>query len=56
MRIRCPNCGSTAQPQLVYLDHGSNKNRKVDEYECGCGCRFEIIFEVKEVNILNEKN
>ena len=40
MRIKCPACGSTAQPELVYLDHRSNCTRKKDVYECGCGCRF----------------
>lgn len=54
MRIKCPNCGSSAQPELVYLDHHSNSTRKVDGYECGCGCRFEVIFECTSFNILKE--
>ena len=56
MRIKCPNCGSTAQPELVYFDHKSNSIRKTDVYVCGCGCRFEIVFEATEVNILKEEN
>ena len=52
MRIKCPNCGSTAQPELVYLDHKSNSTRKTDVYECGCGCEFEVIYEYTSFNIL----
>lgn len=56
MRIKCPNCGSTAQPELVYLDHSSNSTRKTDVYECGCGQRFEVIFDMSGYNLLKEEN
>jgi hypothetical protein len=55
MKIKCPNCGSTAQPELVWEDRGSYSIKKTKEYICGCGCRFEVIFEAKEVNILKDK-
>lgn len=51
-RVKCPNCGSTAQPELVWEDHYSYSLRKTKEYICGCGCHFEVIFEATKVNIL----
>ena len=53
-RIKCPNCGSTSQPELVWEDRDSYGTKKIKEYICGCGCKFEVIFEAKEVNILKE--
>ena len=55
MRIKCPNCGSTAQPELVWEDRDSYSTKKTKEYICGCGCHFEVIFEAKEVNILKDE-
>ena len=54
-KIKCPNCGSTAQVELVWEDRDSYSTKKTKEYICGCGCRFEVIFEAKEVNILKEE-
>lgn len=54
-RIKCPNCGSTAQIELVWEDRDSYSTKKTKEYICGCGCRFEVIFEAREVNILKEE-
>lgn len=54
-RIKCPNCGSTAQVELTRKDWDDYSATKTNEYECGCGCHFEVIFEAKEVNILKEK-
>jgi hypothetical protein len=55
-RIKCPYCGSTSQPELIWEDRNSYGTKKVKEYICGCGCRFEAVFELKEINILeNEK-
>lgn len=51
-RIKCPNCGSTAQVELVWADRSSYSTTHTKEYECGCGCHFEVIFEVKTTNIL----
>ena len=56
MRIKCPNCGSTAQIELVWEDRDSYSTTKTKEYICGCGCRFEVIFEAKTTNILAEEN
>lgn len=51
-RIRCPNCGSSAQSELVYLDSTSNRKDKTDEYICGCGCRFSAHFALIQTDIL----
>lgn len=53
-RIKCPKCGSTAQPVLIYLDARSNNKDKVDEYDCGCGCHFEARFALIETKILED--
>ena len=47
-----PNCGSIAQLELVGKDSDSYDTKKVKEYICGCGCKFEAIFELKETKIL----
>ena len=51
MMIKCPNCGSTAQSQLVYLDGSSNCQEKKDEYICGCGCKFTAKYQLIETEI-----
>lgn len=56
MMIKCPACGSTSKVNPVYIDLGSNWKRKTDEYECGCGCHFEAIFDMTSFNILKEEN
>ena len=33
MRIKCPNCGSTSQPELVWEDRDSYGTKKVKEYK-----------------------
>ena len=53
--IKCPNCGSTAQPKLIWEDRASYSTKKIKEYTCGCGCTFETIFELKETKILEIK-
>ena len=50
--VKCPNCGSTAQPELVYLDSTSNRTEKKDDYICGCGCRFTARYLLVETEIL----
>lgn len=49
--IKCPNCGSSAQINLVWREYSSYGTQEVKEYECGCGCYFEVIFEAKLINI-----
>lgn len=55
-RIKCPNCGSTAQVELVWAERDNYSAKEIKEYVCGCGCHFEAIFELKETKILTEEN
>ena len=54
MRLKCPNCGSTSQIVLEWQDRESYSDRHYKEYSCGCGCHFEVVFVIKEINILEE--
>ena len=56
MRIKCPNCGSTAQVTLVWEDTDVYGTIHTREYECGCGCTFEVNYVATEPKILNEEN
>lgn len=50
--IKCPNCGSTAQVSLVWMDEDGYTNEHYREYICGCGCVFEATFTLTETKIL----
>lgn len=54
-RIKCPNCGSAFQLKLIWEDRDSYSTKKIKEYACDCGCKFETVFELKETNILEIK-
>ena len=54
-RIRCPNCGSTAQVQLMWHGTSFYGSDLQAEYVCGCGCKFEATFVVTEIRELEEK-
>ena len=49
-RIKCPNCDSTAQVECIYLDTRS-ETEKTDDYACGCGCVFSVVYTVSSVDI-----
>lgn len=36
---KCPYCGSTAQ--VRELGRRDSKEALIEEYQCGCGCRFD---------------
>ena len=40
--IKCPNCGSTAQPKVILDKHYAHRNgsERVVVYNCGCGVYF----------------
>ena len=43
---QCPNCGSTAQPDLIKVNilSATTLNDTYEElYECGCGCKFVVL-------------
>lgn len=50
-RIKCPNCGSTAQPELVSQDTDNYSLEHSNEYICGCGCHFKVTFAAISVEI-----
>ena len=57
MRIKCPNCGSTAQVALAWRDTDNYSTIETKEYVCGCGCMFSVEFKATEITILgNEVN
>ena len=37
--IKCPNCGSTAQPRR--LGSTESENTVIEIYECGCGAKTQ---------------
>lgn len=57
--VRCPNCGSTAQPKIADSQHfvWSNTVSVFIKYKCGCGQVFTTneVFERKNEKIINEK-
>ena len=54
MKIKCPKCGSSAQPkkvssfswQTAHLSKG-----KTDNYVCGCGCKFMAKYKLEKVEV-----
>ena len=52
-RIKCPNCGSTAQVELTWVGRDSYDNEHYREYVCGCGCTFEATFTLTNTKILD---
>ena len=41
--MKCPYCGSTAQPRMVAPPYISNiTNLLTEPWRCGCGCHFVI--------------
>ena len=54
--IKCPNCGSTAQVELMWHGNYGQTDYHEYEYECGCGCLFEVRFEVAKINILAKED
>lgn len=53
-RIRCPNCGSSAQVKVVWHDKNFYFSEVVADYTCGCGCNFEATFELKKIEKTEE--
>lgn len=50
--IKCPNCGSSAQVELVWVDGEMYSNTHYKQYKCGCGCDFVITFEITDIKII----
>ena len=52
MRIKCPNCDSTAQVALTWRDTDNYSTIENKEYICRCGCMFSVEFKAVETTIL----
>lgn len=50
--IRCPNCGSSAQIELVWVDSDMDTSAHYKQYTCGCGCDFVVTFEATKFQII----
>lgn len=53
--IKCPNCGSTAQVKCIYFDEEKYTSTHYREFKCGCGCKFQVEFEIKKIEIKKKK-
>lgn len=54
MRIKCPNCQSAITITLLWEDTDSYSTTHVREYECKCGCVFEVNFIAEKSKILEK--
>ena len=43
--MKCPTCGSSAQPKLIDTDYRENGRtiEKICHYKCGCGTDFMTV-------------
>ena len=53
--VKCPNCGSTAQPRLatpprLYNDIDAIKLQR----KCDCGCVYNVWYTLAEVRIVKQ--
>ena len=50
--IKCPNCGSTAQVEMVWESCSDGRYSRLErDYVCGCGCEFTVFFEAESFAI-----
>lgn len=52
MRIKCPNCNNSMTIVLVWADTDGYSITHTKEYECKCGCSFEVNFIAEEPKII----
>lgn len=52
--IKCPKCSSVEQVELLWCDNCSRTEKHEYEYKCDCGCKFEVIFAIKEIKEIIE--
>jgi hypothetical protein len=53
-RVKCPNCGSTAQVQYMGESASSGCYDTFErDYVCGCGCEFVVEFSA--INVIKTK-
>lgn len=54
MRIKCPNCQNSMSITLIWEDTDSYSTTHTKEYECKCGCVFEVNFIAEKPKILGK--
>ena len=55
-RVKCPKCGSTAQPKHMYTWNFADIKKGIAKgYRCGCGCTFEHRYALVDIRIKGEK-
>lgn len=52
--IKCPNCGSTAQPKLNTPPSKEYLGMIITKHKCDCGCTFVRKFKYSGVQIIND--
>lgn len=54
--IKCPNCGSTAQVELVGMYDTIDPQVQEIHMQCGCGCHFSgyVVIDPDKTYIENE--
>lgn len=45
--MQCPNCGSTAQMKLLWIDHYT-VSHSTERWCCGCGCEVERVLKEQQ--------
>ena len=50
--VKCPLCGSTAQVRCTYRDDMEDTHEIYRTYECGCGCKFALVFRHAETLLM----
>ena len=57
--IKCPNCGSTAQPQLIDTEYQENgwAIKRIAILRCGCGWLFSTsaIFQSDGIEVIEDE-
>lgn len=49
----CPNCAFDTRVKFLWETRDCKTDTYVREYECACGCRFEVEYAPTDVRILN---
>jgi hypothetical protein len=52
--IKCPHCGSTAQPKLNTPPSVYGTGLVITTHKCGCGCVFERRYQLTEIRIVTK--
>ena len=52
MKVKCPNCNESMAVVLVWEDTDGYSTTHTREYECKCGCMFEVNYIAEEPKII----